>query len=253
MARAIQTCETTGSGQPMWIVKVALDRPYTFIVLALLIVLLSPVVILRTPTDIFPDINIPVISVGWTYSGLNPEELEGRLTSPFEKSVTTLVDNIEHLESTTYNGMSVIKIFLQPGASLDTANAQVTAASQFMLRQLPPGTLPQQIINFSASYDAAVANYRQTALVAFQQVEDNLAALRVLETESQQQKEATASAQQSLDLFETRYEGGVDTYLQVVTWQTAALLNERAEIDLMRRRLDASVLLIKALGGGWHV
>jgi len=101
------------------------------------------------------------------------------------------------------------------------------------------------------NYDAAVANYRQTALTAFQQVEDNLAALRVLETESQQQKEATASAQQSLDLFQTRYEGGVDTYLQVVTWQTAALFNERAEIDLMRRRLDASVLLIKALGGGW--
>jgi NodT family efflux transporter outer membrane factor (OMF) lipoprotein len=101
------------------------------------------------------------------------------------------------------------------------------------------------------NYDAAVANYRQTALTAFQQVEDNLAALRILETESQQQKDATASAQQSLDLFQTRYEGGVDTYLQVVTWQTAALLNERAEIDLMRRRLDASILLIKALGGGW--
>src|SRR5579863_3224502 len=151
MARAIQTCETTGSGQPMWIVKVALDRPYTFIVLALLIVLLSPVVILRTPTDIFRDINIPVISVGWTYSGLNPEELEGRLTSPYEKSITTLVDNIEHLESTTYNGMSVVKVFLQPGASLDTANAQVTAASQFVLRQLPPGILPPEIINFSAS------------------------------------------------------------------------------------------------------
>src|SRR5579863_8310047 len=151
MARAIQTCETTGSRQPMWIVKVALDRPYTFIVLALLIVLLSPVVILRTPTDIFPNINIPVVSVGWTYTGLNPEELEGRLTSPYEKSITTLVDNIEHLESTTYNGMSVVKIFLQPGASLDTANAQVTAASQFMLRQLPPGTLPPEIINFSAS------------------------------------------------------------------------------------------------------
>jgi CzcA family heavy metal efflux pump len=135
----------------MWIVKVALDRPYTFIVLALLIVLLSPVVILRTPTDIFPNINIPVVSVGWTYTGLNPEELEGRLTSPYEKSITTLVDNIEHIESTTYNGMSVVKIYLQPGASLETANAQVTAASQFMLRQLPPGTLPPQIINFSAS------------------------------------------------------------------------------------------------------
>jgi NodT family efflux transporter outer membrane factor (OMF) lipoprotein len=102
-----------------------------------------------------------------------------------------------------------------------------------------------------ANYDASVADYRQTALTAFQQVEDNLAALRILETETRQQKEATASAQQSLDLFQIRYEGGVDTYLQVVTWQTAALLNERAEIDLMRRRLDASVLLIKALGGGW--
>src|SRR6202166_167096 len=135
----------------MWIVKVALDRPYTFIVLALLIVLLSPVVILRTPTDIFPNINIPVVSVGWTYTGLNAEELEGRLTSPYEKSITTLVDNIQHIESTTYNGMSVIKIFLQPGASLDTANAQVTAASQFLVRQLPPGILPPQIINFSAS------------------------------------------------------------------------------------------------------
>jgi len=104
-----------------------------------------------------------------------------------------------------------------------------------------------------ANYDAAIANYRQTALTAFQQVEDNLAALRVLEIESQQQRQATASAQESLSLFQTRYEGGVDTYLQVVTWQTAALQNERADIDLMRRRLDASVLLIKALGGGWHV
>jgi NodT family efflux transporter outer membrane factor (OMF) lipoprotein len=103
-----------------------------------------------------------------------------------------------------------------------------------------------------ANYDAAIANYRQSALTAFQQVEDNLAALRVLETESQQQRQATASAQESLSLFQIRYEGGVDTYLQVVTWQTAALQNERADIDLMRRRLDASVLLIKALGGGWH-
>jgi NodT family efflux transporter outer membrane factor (OMF) lipoprotein len=102
-----------------------------------------------------------------------------------------------------------------------------------------------------ANYDAAVADYRQTALTAFQQVEDNLAALRILETETREQKDATASARQSLDLFQTRYEGGVDTYLQVVTWQTAALQNERAEIDLTRRRLDASVLLIKALGGGW--
>jgi CzcA family heavy metal efflux pump len=133
------------------IVKLALNRPYTFIVLALLILLLSPVIILRTPTDIFPNINIPVISVGWTYAGLNPEELEGRLTTPYEKALSTLVDNIQHIESTTYNGQVVIKVFLQPGASLDTANAQITAASQYLLRQLPPGVLPPQILNFSAS------------------------------------------------------------------------------------------------------
>ena len=129
----------------------ALNRPYTFIVLALLILLLSPVIILRTPTDIFPNINIPVISVAWTYAGLNPEELEGRLTTPYEKVITTLVDNVEHIESTTYNGVAVIKIYLQPGASLDSANAQVSAASQFITKQLPPGILPPQIINFSAS------------------------------------------------------------------------------------------------------
>ncbi|MGA8529261.1 MAG: efflux RND transporter permease subunit, partial [Acidobacteriaceae bacterium] len=135
----------------MWIVRVALQRPYTFIVLALLILILSPVVILRTPTDIFPSIDIPVVAVNWTYTGLDPEQIEGRLTLPYEKALTSLVDNIEHIESTNYNGQSVVKIFLQPGASLDLANSQVSAASQFMLRQLPPGTLPPEIINFSAS------------------------------------------------------------------------------------------------------
>jgi NodT family efflux transporter outer membrane factor (OMF) lipoprotein len=103
----------------------------------------------------------------------------------------------------------------------------------------------------SANYDATVANYRQTTLTAFQQVEDNLAALRILEVEAQQQHASTASAEQTLDLSQTRYEGGVDTYLQVITWQTAALNNERNDIDIMRRRMEASVILIKALGGGW--
>jgi multidrug efflux pump subunit AcrB len=135
----------------MWIVRLALDRPYTFLVLALLILILSPVVILRTPTDIFPNINIPVIAVAWQYTGLNPEEMEGRLTSVYERVLTTTVDNIEHIESTTVNGEAVIKIFLQPTASLDTANAQVTAISQAILRQLPPGALPPLIINYSAS------------------------------------------------------------------------------------------------------
>jgi len=117
----------------MWIVRVALDRPYTFIVLAVLIFVLSPLMILRTPTDIFPNIDIPVIAVAWQYTGMNPEELEGRLTNTFERLLTIAVDNIEHIESTTVNGQAIVKIYLQHGASLDTANAQVTAGSQTIL------------------------------------------------------------------------------------------------------------------------
>src|SRR5919201_5090404 len=135
----------------MLIVKVALSRPYTFIVLALLILILSPVVILRTPRDIFPNINIPVIAVAWQFTGLNPEEMEGRFTTGYERILTTVVDNIEHIESTTVNGQAIVKIFLQPNASLDTANAQVTAVSQTILRQLPAGAQPPLIRNFSAS------------------------------------------------------------------------------------------------------
>ena len=105
----------------MWIVRIALDRPYTFVVLALLILIVSPLVILRTPTDIFPNINIPVIAVVWNYNGLNAEEMEGRLTSSYERALTTLVDNVQHIESTTYSGIALVKIFLQPGASLATA------------------------------------------------------------------------------------------------------------------------------------
>jgi len=135
----------------MWIVRLALNRPYTFIVLAILILIAAPVLMLRTPTDIFPNINIPVVSVAWQYTGLSPEEVEGRITGPFERSLTTLVDNIQHTESISINGEAIIKIYLQPGASLDTANAQVSAASEEELKQLPPGILPPQIINFSAS------------------------------------------------------------------------------------------------------
>ena len=135
----------------MWIVRVALQRPYTFAVVALLILLASPVIILRTPTDIFPSIDIPVIAVAWQFTGLNPEEMEGRLTTQFERVLTTTVDNIEHIESTTVNGQAMVKIFLQPNARLDTANAQVTAISQTILRQLPAGTQPPLIINYSAS------------------------------------------------------------------------------------------------------
>jgi multidrug efflux pump subunit AcrB len=135
----------------MWIIRTAINRPYTFIVLAVLILLVSPVAILRTPTDIFPNINIPVIAVAWQFTGLNPEEMEGRITTVYERVLTTLVDNIEHIESTTVNGQAIVKLFLQPSASLDTANAQVTAASQTIIRQLPAGIQPPLIINYSAS------------------------------------------------------------------------------------------------------
>src|ERR1700757_2619456 len=134
----------------MWIIRIALNRPYTFIVLALLILILAPVVILRTPTDIFPSINIPVVAVAWTYTGLSPEETEGRITTVYERLLTTTVDNIEHIESTTINGTAVVKIFLQPNASVDRANAQVTAISQTVLRQMPQGILPPLVLNYNA-------------------------------------------------------------------------------------------------------
>src|SRR5690349_21259321 len=111
----------------MWIVRVALRRPYTFVVVALLILILSPVVILRTPTDIFPNVDIPVIAVAFSYTGLNPEEMEGRITTVFERVVTTVVNDVEHVESTTINGQAIVRIFLQPGANVDRATAQITA------------------------------------------------------------------------------------------------------------------------------
>lgn len=135
----------------MWIVKVALTRPYTFIVLALLILLAAPIAILRTPTDIFPNINIPVISAIWTYTGLNAEEFEGRITSVYERVLTATVNDIEHIESTTLNGTAVVKIFLQPNANATTGVAQVTAVSQTILKQMPAGINPPIVLSYSAS------------------------------------------------------------------------------------------------------
>lgn len=135
----------------MWIVRVALNRPYTFIVLALLILILSPIAILRTPTDIFPEINIPVIAVVWNYTGMSAEEMEGRMTSVYERVLTTLVNNVEHVESMTVNGLAVVKVFLQPNASVDAATAQVTGASQTILRQMPPGVVPPLVLTYNAS------------------------------------------------------------------------------------------------------
>ena len=135
----------------MWIVRLALRRPYTFVVMALAIILLTPVVLLRTPVDIFPDINIPVISLVWTYTGLEPQEMEQRITSNVERGVTTLVSDVEHIESQSLSGIAVIKVFFQPGANIQTALAQTAAISQTFLRFLPPGTTPPLVIIYSAS------------------------------------------------------------------------------------------------------
>ncbi len=135
----------------MWIVKLALNRPYTFIIMALLILLLSPVMIERTPVDMFPRINVPVMSLAWQYTGLNPEELEGRITTPFEKWVTTFVDDVDHVESTTYNGIAIVRVYMRPGADLGLANAQISSAANWVLRTLPPNIQPPEIITYSAS------------------------------------------------------------------------------------------------------
>jgi multidrug efflux pump subunit AcrB len=135
----------------MWIVRLALARPYTFIVMAMVIILLTLAVLPRTPTDIFPDINIPVISLVWTYSGLQPQEMEQRITSQVERGITTLVNDVEHIESQSLNGIAVIKVFFQPGANIQTALAQTTAISQTFIRFLPPGTTPPLVIIYSAS------------------------------------------------------------------------------------------------------
>jgi CzcA family heavy metal efflux pump len=135
----------------MWIVRLALSRPYTFIVMALVIVLLTPVVLLRTPTDIFPEINIPVISLIWNYNGLEPQEMEQRITGNAERAVTTLVNDVEHIESQSLNGVAVIKIYFQPNANVQTALAQTTAIVQTILRFLPPGTTAPLVAIYSAS------------------------------------------------------------------------------------------------------
>ncbi len=135
----------------MWIVKLALRRPYTFIVLALLLFIVGPISILRTPTDIFPNINIPVISIVWSYNGFSAQDMANRITSNYERSLASDVDDIEHIESQSLNGVSVIKVFFHPGADINKAIAQAAANSASMLRILPPGTLPPNIITYNAS------------------------------------------------------------------------------------------------------
>ncbi len=133
------------------IVRIALRRPYTFIVLALLLLIIGPLAAARTPVDIFPEIRIPVIAVIWNYTGLPPEEMAGRVDTQFERALTTTVNDIEHIEANSYNGAGIVKVFFQPGADIRTANAQVTAISQTLLRNMPPGSVPPLILNYDAS------------------------------------------------------------------------------------------------------
>jgi multidrug efflux pump subunit AcrB len=135
----------------MWLVRIALKRPYTFIVMSLLIVIVGVMTAARMPKDIFPDIDIPVVSVIWNYGGLPPEQMEQRIVNNFERNLTTTVNDIEHVESQTLTGISVIKVFLQPGASVEAATAQITAISQTAIRSMPAGTTPPLIIRYSAS------------------------------------------------------------------------------------------------------
>jgi multidrug efflux pump subunit AcrB len=135
----------------MWIVRLALRRPYTFVVMAILILAMGVLEIFRTPTDIFPNINIPVVSIIWSFNGLVPKDMNDRIISITERALTTTVDNIQHVESQSLNGIAVVKVFLQPTASVERGIAQITAVSQTQLRQLPPGTTPPLILAYSAS------------------------------------------------------------------------------------------------------
>ena len=133
------------------IVLIALRRPYTFVVLAILILLFGAISVLRTATDIFPPIRIPVIAAVWTYNGLSPSDMSGRIIYYYERTLTTTVSGIEHIESQSYYGSGVVKIYFQPGTDIAAAQAQVTASSQTVIKQLPAGTTPPNILVFDAS------------------------------------------------------------------------------------------------------
>ena len=135
----------------MWIVRLALSRPYTFVVMAILIAILGGSAIVTMPVDIFPYIDIPVVSVLWVYSGLSPEEMEKRVVTSFERSLTSNVNDIEHIESQAYNGYAVVRIYFHPNVKIDMAVAQVTATMNTSLRQMPPGMFPANILKYDAA------------------------------------------------------------------------------------------------------
>jgi multidrug efflux pump subunit AcrB len=162
----------------MWIVRLALRRPYTFVVASLVLLLLTPFVLLRTPTDIFPSINIPVVSIVWQYAGLDAREMEQRINYNSERSLPTLVNDVEHTESTAYNGIGVIKVFFREGTSVDAGVAQVTAIAQTVIRSMPPGTTPPLIVRYSAS-TVPILQYSMSSLKLSEQAIFDLAANQV--------------------------------------------------------------------------
>src|SRR6266700_1155158 len=135
----------------MWIVRLALRRPYTFVVMALLILILGPLAAFRTPTDIFPNIDIPIVSVIWSYTGLSADEISTRMIGPYERGLTATVNDIEHIESQSLNGLGVVKIFFHPNVRIEMAMSQVSALSQSAIRNDPPGTYPPYLVNYNAS------------------------------------------------------------------------------------------------------
>ena len=154
----------------LWFVRVALKRPYTFVVLALLILIFGPLAALRSPTDIFPDIKIPVISAVWTYTGLSPEDMSGRVVYYYERQLSSTVNDIDHIESQSLAGYGIVKIFFQPNVDIRTATAQVTSISQTVLKQMPPGITPPLILN----YNASTVPILQLALSSVQESEQKL-------------------------------------------------------------------------------
>lgn len=155
------------------LVGIALKRPYTFVVMALLLLIFGTLTALRSPVDIFPEIRIPIIAVAWQYNGLPPDEMAGRITTLYERVLTTTVNDIEHIEANSYTGFGIVKIFFQPGVNVATANAQVTAISQVVIKQMPTGTTPPLILNYSAS----TVPILQIALSGKGMTEQNLADL----------------------------------------------------------------------------
>lgn len=154
----------------IWFVRLALSRPYTFVVLALLILIIGPLAAIRSPTDIFPDIKIPVISAVWTYTGLSPEDMSGRVIYYYERQLSSTVNDIEHIESQSLAGYGIVKIFFQPNVDIRTATAQVTSISQTVLKQMPPGITPPLILN----YNASTVPILQLALSSIQETEQEL-------------------------------------------------------------------------------